>query len=339
MHRNFHGIAAMAFSALCLALAFVAVPGRSDAEELILTEPVHGVSFLPIYVAQRKGYFKDEGIDLTITTMSGGNAFVNAALTGQAFAFIGSVDHNAFARANGKDVKAVSNLVAHANIYMMARSDLMPVTGELAAVLKGKRIAVGNYGRTPNNVLRYLLLTKWNLAPARDVTLVEVDANLIHTAVGTRQAEFGVTNEPFISIGVRQKIWGQPIFNAATEFGPYADTAVSVLGESIEKAPLRTRGLVRAVVRGLIYLNAHQDEMLAFARTEFPTASPEDLQAALSRAFADKVYSTDGFIPQEAWSTGEAVVLRAGILKRPVSYDEVVDMRFVNEVRKELGIQ
>jgi len=29
----------------------------------------------------------------------------------------------------------------------------------------------------------------------------------------------------------------------------------------------------------------------------------------------------------------------AGILKQPVSYDEVIDMRFVNEVRKELNIQ
>jgi hypothetical protein len=29
----------------------------------------------------------------------------------------------------------------------------------------------------------------------------------------------------------------------------------------------------------------------------------------------------------------------AGILKQPVSYEEVIDMRFVNEVRKELNIQ
>jgi hypothetical protein len=37
-------------------------------------------------------------------------------ISGEAFAFLGSVDHNAFASVNGKDIKAVSNLVAHANI-------------------------------------------------------------------------------------------------------------------------------------------------------------------------------------------------------------------------------
>src|SRR5262245_54995832 len=87
-----------------------------SAQEIVITEPVHGVSFLPVYVAQKKGYFKDEGIDVKLVTMSGA-AFVNAVITGQAFAFLGSVDHNAFAKVNGKDLKAVSNLVAHANIY------------------------------------------------------------------------------------------------------------------------------------------------------------------------------------------------------------------------------
>ncbi len=73
----------------------------SNARDMLVSEPVHGVSFLPVYVAKSQGYFKDEGIDLTMQTMSGA-AFVNAVLTGQAFAYLGSVDHNAFAVAQGK---------------------------------------------------------------------------------------------------------------------------------------------------------------------------------------------------------------------------------------------
>jgi hypothetical protein len=65
-------------------------------------------------------------------------------------------------------------------------------------------------------------------------------------------------------------------------------------------------------------------------------ATEEDLKASLDRAFADGIYSTDGFIPKESWATGEAIVLEAGILKQSVSYDQVIDMRFVDQVRKEL---
>jgi NitT/TauT family transport system substrate-binding protein len=322
--------------ALAIASVLAMSPRPAPAEEIVLTEPVHGVSFLPVYVAMKKGYFKDEGIDVKLVTMTGA-AFVNAVITGQAFAFLGSVDHNAFAKVNGKDLKAVSNLVARANIYIMARLDHMPLTTDVPTFLKGKRIATQTYGRTPSNVLRYFL-NKWNLEPGKDVTLVEVDSHVVPTTVRARQADAGTSSEPFISQAKKQGIWGDPIFNTAKELGPYADTAVSVRGDSIEKNPKLVKGLVKAVLRGLVYVNTHKGEMVEFSKGEFPTASEEDLKAALNRAFEDQIFSTDGFIPPQAWATGEAVVRQANILKEPVGYDAVIDMRFVTELQKELGI-
>jgi NMT1/THI5 like len=148
------------------------VPERAAARELLLAEPVHHVGFLPIYVARHKGYFKDEGINIKLAVLAAGG-FVNAVLSGDAFAYIASVDHNAFARAKGMSLIAVSNLLGRANIYMMARTDIPPMTGDLTSYLNGKRIAVGAYGGTPNNVLRYFL-KKWNLDPRKDVSLIEV---------------------------------------------------------------------------------------------------------------------------------------------------------------------
>ena len=298
---------------------------------------MHHVGFLPIYVARHKGYFKDEGIDLKTAVLAAGG-FVNATLSGDAFAFIGSVDHNAFARANGKSLMAVSNLLGRANIYMMARTDLPPFTGDLPSYLKGKRIAVGAYGGTPNNVLRYFL-KRWDLDPRRDVTLIEVgNSSIVPASIKSKQADLGVSSEPFITQLYKQGLWTQPIFNAGKELGPFVDTAVSVRGDMLEKDPATVKSFVKAVVRALRYVDANRDEMLAFAKTEFPTASEEDLKASLDRAFADRIYSTDGFITPESWTTGETIVREAGILKQPVAYNEVIDMRFVNEVKKELNI-
>jgi NitT/TauT family transport system substrate-binding protein len=323
--------------ALALGAALAFAPAGARSAEIVITEPVHGFSFSPVYVAMRKGYFKDEGLDVKLVTMAG-TEFVSAVLNGQAFAFIGSVDHNAFAAANGKAFKAVSGLVAHANIYLMARTDLLPVTTDLPTFLKGKRIATSTYGRTPNNMLRYLLATKWHLAPGRDVTIVEVDTAVILPTVAAKQADLGVTNEPAISLGVKQGVWGQPIYDAANGLGPYADTAVSVRGDMVEKEPKLTKGLVKAIVRGLVYVNTHRDELVSFAAAEFPTAAKGDLEAMANRAFAGDIFSHDGLIPEQAWVTGEAVVREPGILKKHVGYDEVIDMRFVKEVQKELGI-
>jgi NitT/TauT family transport system substrate-binding protein len=312
-----------------------ALSQRAAARELLLAEPIHHVGFLPVYVARNKGYFQDEGIDLKIAVMPSGG-FINATLAGEAFAYIASVDHNAFARANGKSLIAVSNLLGHANIYMMARTDLPPMTGDLPSYVKGKRIGVSSYGGTPNNVLRYFL-KKWNLDARKDVTLIEVaNSSVVPATIKSKQADLGVSSEPFITQLYKQGLWTQPIFNAGKELGPFTDTALSVRGDTIEKDPATVKSLVKALVRGLIYTDTHRAEMLELAKAEFATASEEDLKASLDRSFADGIYSPDGFITPESWTTGETIVLDAGILKQHVAYDEVINMRFVNEVLKEL---
>jgi NitT/TauT family transport system substrate-binding protein len=326
--------AAVLGAALCATLA---APNPSVARELVMAEPGHSIGFLPVYVADQKGYFHDEGIDLKVTAMNT-PAFVNAVLTGDAFAFLGSVDHNALAKVNGKELKAVVDLDCRANIYLLARRDLMPVTTDIASFLRGKRIAVSSFGGTPNNMLRYLL-AKWGLEPGKDVTLIESSsAAVISTIVKNRQAEVGVSREPIITQAYSQGIWGQPIYNAARELGPYTDTAVSVRGDSLTREPTLVRGLVKAVLRGLIYVNAHQAEMLDAAKADFPTAAPQDLQASLTRSFTDGIFSEDGFIPPKAWDTGEAVIRQAGILKGLVAYGEVIDMHFVADVQRELNL-
>src|SRR5215510_5545368 len=242
MHPKFCRLIAGTLTALAILSMTAALPERSAARELLLAEPVHHVGFLPIYVARHKGYFKDEGIDIKIAVMVS-PGFVNAVLTGDAFAFIGSVDHNAFARVNGKSLIAVSNLLGRANIYMMARTDIPPMTGDLPSYLKGKRIGVSSYGGTPNNVLRYFL-KKWNLDARNDVTLVEVaNSSVVPATIKGKQADLGVSSEPFITQLYKQGLWTQPIFNAGKELGPFTDTAMSVRGDMIEKDPATVKSL------------------------------------------------------------------------------------------------
>jgi NitT/TauT family transport system substrate-binding protein len=132
-----------------------------------------------------------------------------------------------------------------------------------------------------------------------------MNSNAILPAVAAKQADIAVTDEPFITKGVKEGVWGEPIYDAATGLGPYADTAVNVSGDSIAKEPKLVQGMVKAVVRGLAYVNTHRNEVLDLAAAEFPTANKDDQQAIASRAFTDDIFSHDGYIPPQAWKTGE----------------------------------
>ena len=253
-------------------------------------------------------------------------------LSGQAFAFIGGPEHNAFAKAKGAELRAVVHCVDRGNVYFCAAKGLQPEGRDFASFFKGKALATGGFGGTPNSITRYLL-KKWKLDAKTDVTLVETANSAILAAVRAKQAQIGCSTEPFITQGVKQSIWSEPFFNVPKELGPYAYSTINIRLDSIKKEPEVVKGFVRGMVKGLKFLYADKAGSAEIAKKQFPTMPLEDLKATLDRSFADEMWSKDGMISPQAWDTGKAVVMEAGILKTDVKYDEIIDMSFVESVK------
>ena len=106
------------------------------ARELLVAEPVHSTGYLPLYIAMAKGYFDD--VTVKIVTIESGGGHTNAVLSGQAFAFIGGPEHNAYAKAKGAELRAVVNCVNRGNIYFCAGKGQEPTGTDWPAYFKGK---------------------------------------------------------------------------------------------------------------------------------------------------------------------------------------------------------
>ena len=114
-------------------------PPAQAQKTLLVAEPQHGIGYLPLYVAIRNGYFAKQGLDVKAMTVDGGSTHTNAVLTGQAFAFIGGPEHNAYAKLKGGELRAVVNVVDRGNVYFTCpqgqRAEARPVTD---GVLQGQ---------------------------------------------------------------------------------------------------------------------------------------------------------------------------------------------------------
>jgi NitT/TauT family transport system substrate-binding protein len=301
------------------------VPARA-ARELLVAEPVHSTGYLPLYIAMAKGYFDD--VTVKIVTIETGSGHTNAVLTGQAFAFIGGPEHNAFAKAKGAELRAIVACVDRGNIYFCAAPGHEPTSSDWPGYFKGKTIAVGPLGGTPNSITRYLL-GRWKLDPKRDVTLIETANSATIAVVRGKQAQIGEATEPFVTQGVRNRVWGEPFFNVPKELGPYAYSTINVRLDTIRKEPELVRAFVQGMRRGLKFLYANPAETSEIAKAQFPTMPIEDLRATLDRSFKDELWSHNGLISPASWTTASAVVREAGILKADIKYEEIIDMRFV----------
>jgi NitT/TauT family transport system substrate-binding protein len=323
-------------SSASLGLTLVACPAIvRAAKEILIAEPVHSTGYLPLYIARAKGFFDEAKVSVSTVTIESGGGHTNAVLSGQAFAFIGGPEHNAFAKAKGAELRAVVHCVDRGNIYFCAPKGSEPTNADWPSYFKGKTIAVGPYGGTPNSITRYFM-KRWNLDAKRDVTLIETANSATIAVVKGRQAQIGEATEPYVTQGVRQSIWGEPFLNVPKELGPYAYSTFNVRLDTIRKDPDLVRAFVRGMVKGLKFLDANRDEAAEIAKKQFPTMPLEDLKATLDRSFADALWSRDGMISREAWATASAVVRSADILKTDVGYDEIIDMTFVESIRSTL---
>ena len=321
---------------VCLALLCCAFPAVAEGglTRLTVAEPVHLIGYLPLYVAIHEGYFAEEGLDVTVVQATGGT-HVTAVVSGDAFAVIGGVDSNALAnRGNADPIVGIVHCVNRANVYLFARTGLAPDSDsaeDMADFLRGKRIVAGRYGGSPNLLTRYLIL-QCGLDPDRDVTLMEnADASTVTAMLQHGQGDIGNGGEPQISEGVTAGIWEKP-FVKFPDLGDYAYSIIGVKKSTIENDPDTCRKFVRAMLRAL---SAVQEDHALAARVlemEFSTLTEEGRAAALGRAYDDCLWSEDGVITPEAVDMTMTVLSASGLYEGEWAYDQLVDMRFVEEL-------
>ena len=326
--------AALLLLAGCSATAVEADASGEAGEPIKLTiaEPVHGVGYLPLYAAQEQGFFEDAGLEVEVTTLTGGG-HVNALLAGEVFGFIGGPESGAVANVKGADLVAVANVVNRGNVYFVAADGYEYEEGtDVAEFLRGKTIAGGRYGGTPNAILRHILLEN-GLDPETDVELIEVeDSSAIPSIVAQGQAEIAVVAEPQLGMGIAEGIWGEPFLNPLQLLGPYAYSSIVIQRSMLDEDPETVQKFVDALALGQDFIENDPDAAFELASVQFPTMDAAVLETVLARAYEDSLWGGTE-LSEEAVETALAVARSGNILddaEAPQDYSTIADNQFIN---------
>lgn len=324
------------FFAFLLILCFVCpleVFAQEPLKELVIAEPVHLTGYLPLYIAIHKGYFEEQGLKVSVVQATGG-AHVTAVVSGDAWGVIGGVDSSALGSQGSPDpIVGVVNCVNRANVYLFAAKGLKPEgqsDEDMKAFLRGKTIVAGRYGGSPNLLTRYLLM-KVGLDPDKDVTLLEnADASTVNALIQMGQGQIGNGGEPQISDGIAAGIWEEPFYKFP-DLGEFSYSVVGVKKSTIEKDPETVQRFVNAMLKALKVVHEQPEIAREVLDIEFSTMTDAGKEASLKRAYEDNLWSKDGWISKEAVDLDMDVLIQSGIYKGAYNYDELVDMRFVQQ--------
>ena len=147
---------------LALALPFAGAQAQTKVTLGVGGKPV--LYYLPLTIAERKGFFKEEGLDVQIQDFAGGARALQALVGGSVDVVTGAYEHTIRMQAKGQDVRAVTELGRFPGITVGVKKEL---AGEIKspADFKGRKIGVTAPGSSTALVAQYAMV-KAGLKPS-----------------------------------------------------------------------------------------------------------------------------------------------------------------------------
>ncbi len=216
--------------------------------------------YLPLTIAEQRGYFKAEGLDVTIVDFAGGARALQAVVGGSADVVSGAFEHTVNMQHKGQRMRAFV-LQGRAPQIVLGVNPKTMAGFKTLADLKGKKIGVTAPGSSTNVMVNFAL-AKVGLKPS-DVSIIGVGAAQGAVAAMRSGQIDAISNlDPVITLLQRsgdlkivsdtrlvaeaERVFGGPM-PAACFYAPQA---------FIDKNPATTQALANAIVRADKWIQA-----------------------------------------------------------------------------------
>jgi NitT/TauT family transport system substrate-binding protein len=309
-------------------------PQASRTKVTLALGYVPNVQFAPFYVADDKGFFADEGIDIAFDNGISPD-LIKAVGAGKFLFAISDADAVIAARAEQIPVVYVAGLFVR---FPGAIISLPDSHISQPADMRGKRIGIpGAFGSSYVALLE--VLHKAGLT-VKDIDLQTIGFNQTpQLLAGKVDAVIGFGNND--ALQVQAATGGKPDVQMMADLVPMVGQGLITNDDTMRDNPKLVQGMTRAMLRGMQYTMAHPDEAFQITTKFVPEASGQNAavnQAVLAATLPLwKSAGTDahglGWTDPNAWQAMADTMVQAGIVKAAPPLDQVETNRFVSEAQ------
>lgn len=336
------GIRTMVLAAALLLAALA--PERSRAADVVRIGITNASSDITFFLADRKGYFREEGIEVKLIAFDSGAKMVAPLGAGQLDVGGGAASaglYNALQR--GIDMKIVADKATNTAQYsykaLLVRKALVASGAfKTLADLKGRSIAIVANGAADNSVLNEALKSVG--LTLGDVRRVYLGFPQQPVALENGGVDAAISAEPEVTRAVR--LGSSVRFEGISAFYPVQETAVVLYGGDFVKRRVVATKFMKAYLRAVRdYDRALKDGRIAGpGAEEVVRIMAEVTHAPDARLFREMVPSwcdPDGRVDVESLKKDLDFFKSQGEVKGAVTVEEVMDGSFVAAALAALG--
>lgn len=312
----------MIFAVLLAVLVF---HGSAGAVDKIRIGFAPGASSTALPLAQKKGFFREEGLEAEVIRMS--STVAAAALaSGEADYAIGmSALRGAI---QGLPLKVVASYIQGSTQTLVARSDIKTVSE-----LKGRTITIGTPGGSPDRHAR-LMIKHFGLEPERDVKFASgglTEGRLARLQQGLIDA----TVVP-VPLDLQAKKLGLNVLARAYEIFTYPEGGLVTTTMKIKGKPDEVKRVIRAGIKASRYIKANRDATIQFLMDW--QRIDKDI-ASSTYDYLSKATNESGSLPEDGFRLMIEEIKELAKVTREIRMADVADLSILTVAQKELGIK
>ncbi|MEK5031876.1 ABC transporter substrate-binding protein [Paenibacillus sp. FSL R7-0302] len=303
---------------------------KSANVKVKIGEVTRSVFYAPEYVALSQGFFKDEGLDVELQTIPGGDKTMTALLSGAIdVALVGS-ETSIYVYQQGADDPVINfaQLTQRDGTFLFARTPDSHFTWDK---VKGSTFLGQRQGGMPQMAGAFTLRSK-GIDAGKDLTLIQnIDFANIAGAFASGTGDYVQLFEPQASI-FESEGRGQVVASFGVESGYLPYTVFMSKQSYITKNQDTVQKFTNAVQRAQLWVKAHNPEEIADAvMPYFEKIDRGIVVSAISRYKEQDTYAVNPVIDDKEWNNLLDVIDQAGELKERIPAAKIVNNSFAEQ--------
>lgn len=301
--------------------------GKKDSPKVNLAFSTW-VGFAPLYIAEEKGYFKDNGVDVELTRMESSADRTTSLASDRVQGIASTVDSHVVTGANNIPITQVLTLDdSNGGDGIVAKKEIKSLED-----LKGKTVGVQTDGGA--SFFWFLYLLKEEGINVDDINLENMNAGDAGAAFVAGKLDAAVTWEPWLT-KAKDTDFGHLLASSDQTPGVIADT-IAMKKNFVQENPDAVKGLVKAWYDALDYLESDKEDAVNIMAKAMGQ-TPEEFEEALKGVqYYDQAKNEEYFGTNDnpgdlhdLTEMGATVWKERGIIKNDPDVEGLLDYSFI----------
>ncbi len=309
-------------------LALIAVlPSTLSAQEKRLTigftNPT-GTAALPYVMAEKKGFFKKEGLNAVVVIMQ--NQVVVNGVVSRSLDYGATIANFIGAAKGGLPVRVVMAIMDGLDHVLVANANIKRVED-----LKGKNIGISSFGGAPHNEM-VMILRKYGMNPDKDVTFLQIGGGATrYTALESGSIHATMLVPPMNKVA-REKGFNEILYFNEIMKVPLSGLSVHV--DKIKESPQEIVKVIKALLTSVDFIRANKSEILEFLEKNWGIKDP----AVREGFYGDMLglYSRTGIVSDETIANVIRFTQATRKTQENISVSDITDWTFAKRANEEL---